>query len=194
MAVEGAEGPLTVDIGCIVQAAYGFGAVMGDPEYPDVTVDGCDIIFICAWCGWIGYAKTPVVAGVVTVFLPGVGDVLVLVNGVGAAIVVVGDKLFRGSGVEVNGGGRGPPLRSPLTLLFKAGSNIECPLSFFLLPLPSFAPEPPAADSVLFASCSSSSCECFSSSFQKKPFPLSPPHRSNFKNARLEDKLWRTEL
>ena len=110
--------------------------------------------------------------------------------------VVVGAGIdFIARGVDVNGGGRGAPLGSPLTLLFNGGSSIESVLSFFLFPIPSAPPcEPPGPVCQFLASCSSNACECFSSSFQKKPFPLSPPHLSSFKKARLDDKLWRTEL
>lgn len=71
----------------------------------------------------------------VVMVLP-VADVLaVALAGVGVAVVEGED--FTINGVDVSGGGRGPPLRSPLILLFKAGS--KTPLSFFL-PLPSFPP------------------------------------------------------
>lgn len=101
---------------------------------------------------------------------------------------------LNGKGDEVSGGGKGTPFMSPLTLRFNGGSN-KAPLSFLrFLPLISeeFAGKPCAAAAaacLTFISCSSNVCENFSSTDQKKPFPLSPPHRSIFKNARPDDRL-----
>jgi hypothetical protein len=66
-------------------------------------------------------------------------------------------------GIVVNGGGRGPPLMSPLTLRFSAGSK-GAAFSFFL-PFPSLPPVLDAAACDL-ASCSSNICSCCSSTDQ----------------------------
>jgi hypothetical protein len=109
-----------------VREAYGF----CDPEgvaFPDGIVPTLD------GCGWVGYANIPDVPGVVLP-LPTFGEAL------GTAVTVDAvEEVLKGSGEEVSGGGRGPPLISPLTLRFNAGSS--CPFSFFLpRAFPSFPP------------------------------------------------------
>lgn len=145
----------------------------------DVAYWGCCFGVESAACCAVGYGKTPVVA------------LLTVVVDVDAGAVL------NTRGADVNGGGRGVPLRSPLMLRRKGGSS-SADLSFLPLSFEvgsSFEPDAAAcAAAWALLSCSSRAWAYFSSTDQKKPLPLSPPHRSIFKNARPEDRLCRTEL
>lgn len=80
--------------------------------------------------------------------------VRVRAGGTGAPGGGGGLTVLKARGVDVNGGGSGPPFSSPFTLRFSGGSEGGAPpLSFFFPCFPPFPCEPDALS--IFASCSS---------------------------------------
>lgn len=118
----------------------------------------------------------------------GVAVAVAAVVGAGGDTTGAGFGGGNARGVDVKGGGR-TPLASPLTLRLRGGSERGAPLSLFF-PLVAAM----TAACWLLASCSSIMCALSSSRAQKLPFPRSLPHFSSFLKARLEERLWRTEL